>query len=393
MTRRSLLLPALLAACGGGDDITKPPPPPPEVTGIVITNVSPHTIDHLYLRPCGSVAFDKSLTRPSIAANAADTIETAPGCYDAAGTANGELVVNLKALQVVDEKSTAVSVDAQAFQPFPETHACGSADLPSDALVGFHGGYFVLDGLDSPDADAVLRSEGAAQNAFWVIPTIIYGMADDLVPNAANAHASCGPTGSETPPGCLDGHIAFGNAFYSTHIQKHGLPAIWGTLAHEFGHRVQQTQPWWNDPRYTVQVGGLTNHTVVKELEADGLSGYYAVLGKGASQGDIDALYTHMYDIGSNMWTDPNWHGTQYQRYAASYVGVGVARYELANQVHFNYAQLHESFVTVILTDILQNPDGPAATVATSSDPMVQEVLTWLPRQKFREMALGRRRW
>jgi hypothetical protein len=382
---RSHLVPMLLLvsglltlfACGGGTEPSKP-----QITGVIVSNGSAFTVSNVFVRPCNAGQFSNSLTvTTDLEAGATDTILLPVGCYGmvAVTSDNAQTLRVNDSIQVAANVPVNLTLTAQKFAQAGALEAVKGCLLLDDAalpnILGMYGRFFILDHFFDDDADAALALVGVTQNVFWGIPTSIYPMDDEYGGDNAFADKA--------------GYIAFGENLYHHHLAMHGTTAIWGTLAHEFGHRVQQTQPWGTDQRYVVTIGGLTNYSVARELEADAFSGYYAVLGEQAPQDEIDQLYQHFYSLGSNAWQDPQWHGTAWQRESASYVGIYVADYERSHSVHYNYAQLHEGFIASILSDVLQHPDPPSAAMSASMKAAVSQ----LPHQRLRDVALGKRHW
>ncbi|ANH83416.1 hypothetical protein A8C56_22690 [Niabella ginsenosidivorans] len=106
-----------------------------------------------------------------------------------------------------------------------------------------------------------------------------------------------------------------------------------GVLAHEWGHEVQFRLGWAN----------YANNTE-RELEADFFSGYYMGLEKQWYWKQIQTYYTAIYSSGDYAFSSPNHHGTPGQRLNAAYTGLTTAVYEINNNVHYSYNQLHDIF-------------------------------------------------
>lgn len=106
-----------------------------------------------------------------------------------------------------------------------------------------------------------------------------------------------------------------------------------GVLAHEWGHQVQ-FDVGWNDYADNAE----------REMEADFFSGYYMGLAKQWYWGQIQTYYNAIYSSGDYAYSDPTHHGTPQQRLNAAYAGLQVAVYELKNNVHYTYNQLHDIY-------------------------------------------------
>lgn len=117
-----------------------------------------------------------------------------------------------------------------------------------------------------------------------------------------------------------------------------------GVLAHEWGHRVQFTVGWTD-----------YNKPSERELEADFFSGYYMGLAKQWLWRQIKTYYSAIYASGDYYYNSPSHHGTPQQRLNAAYSGLTVAVYELNNNVHYTYAQLHSIFKQKLTTEISIN--------------------------------------
>ncbi|MBS0032136.1 hypothetical protein ACTJJ0_02985 [Chitinophaga sp. 22321] len=172
--------------------------------------------------------------------------------------------------------------------------------------------------------------EVGIQRGFWNgIPAevhVLYEPAEDY----RNAYAS------------PDGKILFGYEMFYYLVRSFSkisgsnnlspLP-VDGVLAHEWGHRVQFTVGWndYTKPSY-------------RELEADFFSGYYMGLAKQWLWGQIQTYYNAIYASGDYYYNSPDHHGTPQQRLNAAYAGLTTAVYELNNNVHYTYNQLHSIF-------------------------------------------------
>ncbi len=191
--------------------------------------------------------------------------------------------------------------------------------------------------LNNTQNDQFLSGEVGNQKSFWQgIGANVYILYETKEADK-NAYA--------TP----DGNILFGYyMFYYLVKQFSLLPdhsasplPVDGVLAHEWGHRVQFTLGWndYAQPAY-------------KELEADFFSGYYMGLAKQWYWNQIQTYYNAIYASGDYDYNSPLHHGTPKQRLNAAYAGLQTAVYELNNNVHYTYAQLHDLFNSKIHTDI-----------------------------------------
>ena len=194
--------------------------------------------------------------------------------------------------------------------------------------------YNTVNTLGNPQTDSLFRTEVRNQQAFWNtahpngVPTNVY-IWNEGSPQDANAKAS--PAG----------WVLFGWYFYNDHIRRHGRMGIDGTLAHEFGHRVQQTYDW-----------PTTNP--VFELEADAFSAYYMALRKGHVWNQIKSYADHVFSLGDTNFNSPQHHGTPRQRLAAAELGVNVA-VQGAQTPRRGYTgqELHQMFIQAIRQQIL----------------------------------------
>jgi hypothetical protein len=147
-----------------------------------------------------------------------------------------------------------------------------------------------------------------------------------------------------------DGSILFGyQMFYYLVNSFSKLPdsntlsplPVDGVLAHEWGHRVQFTLNWTDYAQPSE-----------RELEADFFSGYYMGLAKQWLWGQIKTYYSAIYASGDYYYNSPQHHGTPQQRLNAAYAGLTTAVYELNNNVHYTYAQLHAIFRSKLQSEI-----------------------------------------
>lgn len=204
-----------------------------------------------------------------------------------------------------------------------------AAGLPNSGTLG--------NTLNNTQNDQFMSGEVGNQKNFWQgINANVY-ILYETKQNDKNAYA--------TP----DGNILFGYYMFYYLVQQFSLLSdhtasplpVDGVLAHEWGHRVQFTLGWtdYGQPAY-------------RELEADYFSGYYMGLAKQWYWSQIQTYYSAIYASGDYDYNSPLHHGTPQQRLNAAYTGLQTAVYELSNNVHYNYAQLHQIFNSKLHTDI-----------------------------------------
>jgi hypothetical protein len=191
--------------------------------------------------------------------------------------------------------------------------------------------------LGNAQNDQFMSGEVDNQRSFWQgVDATVYILYEDRQEDK-NAYA--------TP----DGNILFGYDMFYYLVQQFSqlsdststpLP-VDGVLAHEWGHRVQFTLGWsdYSQPDF-------------KELEADFFSGYYLGLAKQWYWSQIQSYYNTIYSFGDYDYSSPQHHGTPQQRLNAAYAGLQTAVYELNNNVHYTYDQLHQIFNSKLPTDI-----------------------------------------
>jgi hypothetical protein len=374
---------AILAACSG-DPSTAPvdrSPPPQGATrrtALVIENATSYTLTRVFTRACGGETF--SLETPGasdLAPRASRTIDVPAGCYDVAvvsDAASGSQHAHVMSQTVGAGGTTKLMVAASHF------HSSGSRSaeclLPEGSpLSGFRtaDGFILLDSFGDAAADAALRAETAGQYAFWKVPATVYVLWD-APGRGANAMA------------WHDGKIGLGYHLYYEHGRAHGAAAtVGGTLAHEWGHQIQYSRPWFADLQaYRRQLG----NPVIGELEADAFAGYYMYLKRAQSWDDVRALYTHMASLGTrDGFTNPNFHGTPEQRMAAVYVGVAIAEYAVKNRTNYTVDQLHQGF----MTNIFRILGLRAAATAAAADlaPAVEGAVERLEGEPLEQIARG----
>ena len=183
--------------------------------------------------------------------------------------------------------------------------------------------------LYNPFYDQKMTEEVTIQRSFFnSVPANVYILYEPNV-NLRNAYASS------------DGNILFGYFMHNYTIQTFGELPVAGILAHEWGHRAQQTFNW-NDyykPEH-------------RELEADAFSGFYMALRKQWAWSQIQSYYANVYASGNYLFNSPDFHGTPEQRLKAAYKGVTVGVYALQNNIQYTYSQLHAIFFGEIRTNI-----------------------------------------
>lgn len=200
-------------------------------------------------------------------------------------------------------------------------------------------GVRVLQTLGSAADDRVFAEEVAIQQQWYQTPTT-YWILDDESPERANAYANS------------RGYILFGVHMYRKTIAQYGGLAVAGVLAHEGGHRIQQTAGWM-----------ASYPTVVTELEADAFSGFYMAVVKRWAWSQIEGYFANTYAAGSYYFNDPNFHGTPRQRLAAAYMGVNLANYALTQPRPPTWAEMHAIFMQN-MPQILSSPVLLAPTLA-----------------------------
>jgi hypothetical protein len=240
--------------------------------------------------------------------------------------------------------------------------------IPGAKAAGFdpaaQGRQFLVSSFGNAQSDAAFSAEVGNQRQFWgaAIPAAIY-ILNEGGPSYANAYAD------------PRGYILFGYYFHSIHLAQHGSLAIDGTLAHEWGHRVQQTYGWKGN-----------NPTV--ELEADVFSGYYMALRKGYAWSAIQGYYNHVYSTGDFFFNSSDHHGTPSQRLAAAYLGVNTAIYAMQNRQAYTYSALHTFFVQEITRMLASSSAniGSLRIATGSTDPLGRSV----PSLNLVDIAEGR---
>jgi len=195
--------------------------------------------------------------------------------------------------------------------------------------------------LNDPQNDQFMSGEVSNQKNFWQgIDANVY-ILYEAKQDDKNAYATS------------NGNILFGYYMFYYLVQQFSLLPdhsasplpVDGVLAHEWGHRVQFTLGWsdYEQPDY-------------RELEADYFSGYYMGLAKQWYWSQIQTYYSAIYASGDYYYNSPLHHGTPQQRLNAAYTGLQTAVYELNNNVHYSYAQLHQIFNSKLHTDITAGP-------------------------------------
>lgn len=198
--------------------------------------------------------------------------------------------------------------------------------------------------LRDPYYDQKINEEVYLQrNFFNGIPAEVYILYEPS-PSDKNAYAS------------QDGRILFGfHMFYYT-ISNYNELAAAGILAHEWGHRAQQTLGW-----------NSSNKNPEIELEADAFSGYYMALAKSFAWSQIQGYYSSTYATGDYNFHHPTHHGTPNQRLASAYLGVQTAIDAINNNTPYSYNELHQIFMSTINNEITSNNknSGKIGTIYT----------------------------
>ncbi len=123
----------------------------------------------------------------------------------------------------------------------------------------------------------------------------------------------------------VDGYIYLGEAAMWRDYNEHGDADIWGTIAHEWGHRIQQL---------TGGRGSATaNEQIPFENQADCFSGAlldysarFTARDAPSTPDDIFDLFIGLFEIGDpRIGLDTQNHGTIDQRLRAFYVGYNSA--------------------------------------------------------------------
>lgn len=187
----------------------------------------------------------------------------------------------------------------------------------------------IINGLGNPFYDQKMGNEVAIQsNFFYGIPATVYIL---LEPSVEYKNAYARP----------DGIILFGYYMHYYTIQTYGELPVAGVLAHEWGHRVQQTLNWQDYYR--------PEH---RELEADAFSGFYMALRKQWTWSQIQGYFNNVYATGNYLYNNPDFHGTPEQRLKAAYLGVNVGINALTNGIVYTHNNLHSIFFTEIKNNI-----------------------------------------
>lgn len=183
--------------------------------------------------------------------------------------------------------------------------------------------------LGNPVWDQRMGQEVYLQSQFFTgIPASVYILYEGAL-QYKNAYAS------------PNGQILFGYYMFYYTVQTYGELPVAGILAHEWGHRAQQTIGWneYYRPEH-------------KELEADAFSGYYMALRKQYAWSQIQGYFANVYATGNYLFNDPDFHGTPDQRLQAAYLGVNVGVYALQNNIQYTYNDLHSIFFSQISSSI-----------------------------------------
>jgi hypothetical protein len=228
-------------------------------------------------------------------------------------------------------------------------------------------GVKVLSTLGSPQEDRVFAEEVAIQYQWFQMNTT-YWILDDESPEKANAYAS------------PNGYVLFGIHMYRKTISQYGGLAVAGVLAHEGGHRVQQTLGWIS-----------SQSLLVTELEADAFSGFYMAVVKRFAWSQIQGYFANTYASGNYYFNHPQFHGTPNQRLAAAYMGVNLANYALTQPRPPTWGEMHAIFMQG-MGQILGNPMIAESAVidADDADPRMREIRDLIDDLPLADIAAGR---
>lgn len=244
------------------------------------------------------------------------------------------ILLSFSPIGCTDEKICGcTSLDAFNYNKTAETDD-GSC-LKMQGCVGYTSGFtnsgYTTNTLGDYYWDKKMGEEIYIQSTFFNGISANVSILVEPSPDQKNAYASS------------DGRILFGyHMFYYT-IQKYGELPIAGILAHEWGHRVQQSLGWKNYTR-----------VMQMELEADAFSGFYMALCKQYAWNAIESYYQNVYATGDYNYNHPSHHGTGDQRIKSAYLGVQVGLDALKNGKQYSYLELHNLFMSEINANIGQ---------------------------------------
>lgn len=146
--------------------------------------------------------------------------------------------------------------------------------------------------------DSQIRAEFATQRTFFQLPAVNLLFINDCSPNAyADPRTRNILLGINLTRSTLDAYRNQATSFFT-------LLPLYAILAHEFGHQIQFANGWFSNADGVVQ----------EELEADMWAGFYVGV-KGLSSGfQVKQTMEQFYNLGTNDFGNPSWHGTAYQR-------------------------------------------------------------------------------
>ena len=175
--------------------------------------------------------------------------------------------------------------------------------------------------LEVPDAWAGSQATSLLPNAFLYVPTGVRGpvSAEGCVGEDSQGEVRYNDQDLAYCP--VDGFIYFGEQAVWDAYNRYGDADAWGTIAHEWGHRIQQ-------------VAGLLpsatdNEQIAFENQADcfsgallDFSGRHTARDAPSTPDDIQDLFDGLFDIGDpRIGLDTQNHGTVDQRIRAFFVG------------------------------------------------------------------------
>lgn len=173
--------------------------------------------------------------------------------------------------------------------------------------------------LDVPAAWAGSQATSLLPNNFVYVPTGVRGAVSDETCISEDADGEYAYDDWSLAYCPVDGNIYLGEQAVWYGYQHYGDADLWGTIGHEWGHRIQH-------------VAGIPNESTPSEViplenQADCVSGafldYAARFGyvdSVVTGGDLDDLFVGLFDIGEQPG-DQRTHGTIDQRIRAFFVG------------------------------------------------------------------------
>lgn len=216
----------------------------------------------------------------------------------------------------------------------------------------------ILSSLGHPVYDDFFWGEVRLQQGFWPVTSVVDIVSGEDCEGEGNAFAS--PTGQ----------VGFGIRMFNKLIGMSygGVPVV-AVLAHEFGHRLQQTFGWSRTTR-TPAASRLV------ELEADGWSGFYAGWVKGYSNDHLNNYVKTMYRQGDLAFNEPDHHGTHVERFALTISGYALAEDALRKGIRPTYLSVHQQLVSLISgAGLVSHEDLAAAGIEVSELPTLDPAL------------------